>query len=293
MISIIIPLYNKINRIEYTIKSILCQTIQDFEIVVVNDGSTDQSELVVEKIRDTRIRLINQVNGGPSKARNTGVSEAKGEWILFLDADDELLPNALSVFKSLTLRYPKGKCFACNFYSRRNGKKRLYSYSYSEKIIENPFMAWSFHRLFPRTGASLFHKGVTNDFCFNEKYRRYEDAEWLFRIMRKYWFVRCPIPVMVYNEDSAEASAKRMDIREDYLGNMDILSGTIGEKLAKYQLFKQAERLYPVEIESLYKNRWCFAEVLCLALLYQATKVPSSFGSFAKRIGKHLGLDRV
>ena len=191
MVSIIIPLYNKKGKIEHTIQSILCQTTQNFEIVIVNDGSTDQSEQVVEKIRDNRIRLVNQANGGPSKARNTGILEAKGDWILFLDADDDLLPNALSVFVSLTERDPKEKCFACNFYLERNGQKRLYSYSYSEKIIENPFMAWSFHCLFPRTGASLFHKEITKDFLFNEKYRRYEDAEWLFRIMRKYQFVRC------------------------------------------------------------------------------------------------------
>ena len=98
MISVIIPLYNKEPIIERSLQSVLSQDYDDFEVVVVNDGSTDRSADIVRSINDPRIRLIEQENGGPSKARNTGTKSARGEWILFLDADDELLPGALNYF---------------------------------------------------------------------------------------------------------------------------------------------------------------------------------------------------
>ena len=98
MISVVIPLYNKEASIAQSLKSVLSQEYDDFEVVIVDDGSTDESVGVVEAINDPRIRLIKQENGGPSKARNTGVKNAKGEWILFLDADDELEPDALEYF---------------------------------------------------------------------------------------------------------------------------------------------------------------------------------------------------
>ena len=80
MFSVVIPLYNKELSIKNTIQSVLNQTFQDFEIVVVNDGSTDNSLHVLKEIDDTRIRIINKTNGGVSSARNRGIKEAKFRW---------------------------------------------------------------------------------------------------------------------------------------------------------------------------------------------------------------------
>ena len=88
MISVVIPLYNKEKYIKRAIESVLNQTFQKFEIIVVNDGSTDKSAEIVQNIKDPRIRLINQKNAGVSAARNRGIQEAKYEYIAFLDADD-------------------------------------------------------------------------------------------------------------------------------------------------------------------------------------------------------------
>ena len=105
MISIIIPLYNKEQSIEKTISSVLFQTFGQFELIIVDDGSTDQSVTVVKKIDDKRIRLVEKANGGVSSARNRGVLESSYEWIAFLDADDlwhkDFLRNIVNVINSV------------------------------------------------------------------------------------------------------------------------------------------------------------------------------------------------
>lgn len=106
MISVIIPLYNKENSIKSTIESVLAQTYTDFEIVVVDDGSTDNSVSVVQEFSDRRVRIINKVNGGVSSARNEGILAAKGEYIAFLDGDDLWHPLYLETLNQLILDYP-------------------------------------------------------------------------------------------------------------------------------------------------------------------------------------------
>src|SRR4030042_1780272 len=96
--SIIIPIYNRERFIARAINSCLKQDFEDFEIIVVDDGSTDKSVDVVKGYTDTRIKLIcHEVNRGVGPARNTVVKLATGEWVVFLDSDDELLPGALSL----------------------------------------------------------------------------------------------------------------------------------------------------------------------------------------------------
>lgn len=94
-VSVVVPLYNKVAYIRRALDSIASQTFSDFEVIVVDDGSTDGSAGVAEGYLDPRFRLLSQSNRGPGDARNKGLAEAKGEVIAFLDADDEWLPNYL------------------------------------------------------------------------------------------------------------------------------------------------------------------------------------------------------
>ncbi|MAL60754.1 MAG: hypothetical protein CMC14_11985 [Flavobacteriaceae bacterium] len=96
MISVIIPLYNKERFIGETIQSVLNQSFADFELILINDGSTDKSEAVVKTFNDPRIRYKSIANSGVSVARNTGIELAKFPWIAFLDADDWWAPSFLS-----------------------------------------------------------------------------------------------------------------------------------------------------------------------------------------------------
>ena len=93
MFSVIIPLYNKEKSVSSTLQSVLNQTFKKFEVIVVDDGSTDGSYDVVKQFKDERIRLIQKENGGVSSARNRGIQETKYDHVAFLDADDVWEPN--------------------------------------------------------------------------------------------------------------------------------------------------------------------------------------------------------
>jgi len=125
MFSVIIPLYNKERHIEETIQTVLNQTFTKFEIIVVNDGSTDNSLEVVQSIKCDKIRVINQKNQGVSVARNEGVKRAKYNYLLFLDADDGLMPNYFSELTDLINEFPNAGLYATNFCSYKSKFKRM------------------------------------------------------------------------------------------------------------------------------------------------------------------------
>lgn len=124
LFSIIIPLYNKEPYIIKTIQQVLRQTIQSFEIIVINDGSTDHGKDKVSSITDNRVRLINQDNQGVSAARNRGIKEARGKYICFLDADDVWNEDFLKVTYDLFLNFPEAK-MACPSYRVSYGKRMV------------------------------------------------------------------------------------------------------------------------------------------------------------------------
>lgn len=122
MISVVIPLYNKEQSISSTLESVLVQTYKDFEIVVVDDGSTDNSADVVRAIVDDRIVFISQENQGVSAARNTGIFAAKGEYVAFLDGDDLWHPEYLKTLVQLISDYPNATLYGIG-YSKINDNK--------------------------------------------------------------------------------------------------------------------------------------------------------------------------
>lgn len=99
MISVIVPVYNTEPYLARCINSILNQSFSDFELLLIDDGSTDGSEVICDTYtaKDKRVRVFHKENGGVSSARNWGLQEAKGEWVCFVDSDDELLPYGLEI----------------------------------------------------------------------------------------------------------------------------------------------------------------------------------------------------
>lgn len=125
--SVVIPLYNKEHYIEKTLHSVLKQTCQDFEVIVVDDGSSDQSLEAAKRVRSDKIRIVSQENQGVAVARNTGIYQAKGEYIAFLDADDEWHENYLETIDALTGSYPQSDIFVTAYEVDLGKGKKNYS----------------------------------------------------------------------------------------------------------------------------------------------------------------------
>ena len=125
-VTVVMPLYNKEADVGRSIESVLRQTVSDYELVVVNDGSTDNGPEIVRSINNNRIRIIHQENSGVSAARNRGIYEARSDLIAFLDADDEWKPTFLETILNLKENFPTCSVFATNYlYREMNGKYRL------------------------------------------------------------------------------------------------------------------------------------------------------------------------
>lgn len=127
LFSIVIPLFNKEKSIARTLSSVLNQTEQEFELIIVNDGSTDRSVSIVQNLLGVNQgRIINQKNAGESAARNRGVLEARTNLIAFLDADDEWDPNFLSSIGKLMEDFPEADIFGSSYYIKnRIGTRKL------------------------------------------------------------------------------------------------------------------------------------------------------------------------
>lgn len=138
--SVVIPLYNKEHYIAETIKSVLSQTFDDYEIIVVDDGSKDNSYKVAKTISSERIRIIQQTNKGVAVARNTGIENAKGDYIAFLDADDFWYSNYLETIDSLITRYEHCDIFVSS-YRVVMGKGK---YHYSAHLSDTPTLLESY-----------------------------------------------------------------------------------------------------------------------------------------------------
>jgi glycosyltransferase involved in cell wall biosynthesis len=125
VISVIVPAFNVGNYIAQLLRSLAAQTLADFEAIVVDDGSTDHTSEVVGAQADARIRLIGQANQGVSIARNTGLSAARGEFVIFLDGDDLLHPRALERLSTALVQQPEAVAAYGTFIKiRENGDRQ-------------------------------------------------------------------------------------------------------------------------------------------------------------------------
>jgi glycosyltransferase involved in cell wall biosynthesis len=164
--SIIIPLYNKAQFIEETLQSVIDQDFLDFEIIIIDDGSTDDSVKIVKQFNDPRIVLITQENVGVSEARNNGISIAKGTYIALIDADDFWYSNHLTALKHQINQFPDAGLY-CNKYevylSEHTKRKAEFNFNYNtECLIVKDYFRASIINSVAWTSAVAFSKDKFN-----------------------------------------------------------------------------------------------------------------------------------
>jgi len=209
--SVVIPLYNKEKSIANTIKSVLNQTYRNFELIIVNDGSTDSSLNVVQSINDDRIKIIDKENGGVSSTRNHGIKEAKYDWIAFLDGDDEWLPNFLSEMNLLITRYPDCNIFAANYYISSGRAKFTASENSDVVPIFDNYFELAMHLPIITSSSVVIRKGSFDEVSgFNTKYTHGEDLDLWARLYKKYKQIILSRKELVIYNHSAENRASNV-----------------------------------------------------------------------------------
>lgn len=227
MISVIIPLYNKAASIASTLECVRSQSFADWEAVVVDDGSTDGSGDIVNTINDSRIRLIHQQNAGVSAARNRGIQEAKGEFIAFLDADDEWDKEYLATQYELTKKYPDCDVFAMNYEFRDiNGKKtstiiNKSPFNGEDGVLSNYFEVASCSHPPLWTSAVMVRKSTFQNIeGFPLGIKSGEDLLTWARLACRYKIAYCKTPLAVFNVDGYDTKEKpkRIPAEVDVVG---------------------------------------------------------------------------
>jgi glycosyltransferase involved in cell wall biosynthesis len=232
LFSVIIPLYNKAAYIERAIQSVLSQTFQEFELIVVDDGSTDNSfvqlSVVIQQLSVDapeiykKVRVIQQQNKGVSTARNNAVKLAKYDYIAFLDADDSWEPTYLEEMNSLIAAHPKAGIYGSSYLIVKNGKKRIASIGVDAKIesgLINYCQVYSKTLCMPLTSIStILPKYIfINENGFKPNLKLGEDFDLWIRVATKY-------PVAFLNKPLAS-----------YHQDVDLSNRAIGEKLYQPQ----------------------------------------------------------
>ena len=189
--SVVIPLYNKAPYVRKALESVIAQTYQNFELMVVDDGSTDGSTLIVDEflngIENIKHRFIKQENLGVSIARNNGVAHSDGDYIAFLDADDWWDCTYLERMAQFINEYPDAGLYACNYYYHKNNKNLIRVSQISTGYINYPKVYYDIFAMPVWTGATIIPRSVFLDVNgFNPQLWMSEDFDLWIRIALKY-----------------------------------------------------------------------------------------------------------
>ncbi len=236
--SIVVPVYNKQDYLKLTLQSVLAQKFIDYEILVIDDGSTDNSVALVKQFTDTRIKLIQQKNAGVSVARNCGISHATGDWVCFLDADDWYHPDYLTELAVMSDTYPTHKIIATRFVPMPDQpnwapvawvhQQRDYEQIYNlpaRWLKSTPFFTSSI--AIKRTTLLAMQP------CFASGEASGEDLDLWFRLAENYPIVLLQQPLVVYRTQVANGLSvtSHQSVSAPYLARMVQRAQTLSTEL--------------------------------------------------------------
>lgn len=201
MISVILPVYNGEKYVSSAIESVLKQSETDFELIIVDDGSTDATWDVIQTYTyDGRIRVHHQENAGPGRARNQAMSLAHGDYFAFIDADDAYMPDKLKMQKSVLDQNPNVSVVWGNYYLANSSMEiiRIVSPDYTTNRREN-LLAYMLFRNVITTPHFMFRRECyENGFRYKEDIRHNEDYFLILRLLEQYDFYYIDTPLYVY-----------------------------------------------------------------------------------------------
>ena len=181
LVSVVIPSYNRAGTVEKAIRSVLAQTYRSLELILVDDGSKDDTQAVVEAIGDSRIRYVYQENAGACAARNHGAALAKGDIIAFHDSDDTWHPDKLEKQVRAMEQYDADVVIGKLLMIQPDGTKTLYP-----KRIGEGFVSPSDDLFGIGTQTILARRRVLDAVRFDSSFPRYQDLDWMVRAVGKF-----------------------------------------------------------------------------------------------------------
>lgn len=265
--SIIIPVHNSESTIQRCIKSVQDQLIQNFEIIIIDDGSVDQSVAIVEKlvVDDVRIRLIRKTNGGVASARNAGIELIKGDYVLFVDSDDHLDPRYLQTFSDLLQIYPHALIYQSfiSEYENCSEPEVLPRKYYNSQEVSKALILLEKHRCLGGACNKIFNAEIIkeNNLRFNEQLHYGEDKiftlQYLQFVNQIYLSDTC---YYVYNRSSKNSLSKKHHKSEGL--------SLFAEQ--EYRLFLECARRFPDEIlTNVIKTRYSSFSKYVLLSMYR------------------------
>jgi len=258
--SIVIPVFNSAPFILRCMNSLIVQSFKDFEVIIINDGSTDDSLNLIENFKllhhHLNLSIVSQANKGRSSARNIGIAKSRGEFVCFLDADDEFKPNHLYFFNTAIEKNPHIDCFFADsevvreddLWNKYDGylARLLQRGVYWEKKENYVYFDQNFPRmlvkgsLIPMCSTAIRKKVFIQDKCFNENFSIAEDFELWFRLSFKYKFLAIDekLSTVHHHQDNSIHPSnqyvtvkKQLDVTQHILNNYQITDSTITKAL--------------------------------------------------------------
>ena len=211
--SVVIPAYNYGHCLERAVKSVLTQDYPHFEVLVIDDGSTDNTLEVMERLVSESagpLRCLTQRNRGPAATRARGVEETSNEWLIFLDADDELCAGALSAFASSVRAHPQTKLVIAGHYALTEGKVVSVPPGPVGDDRERNFALYLNKKIQFSNGASAIHREAFATVDFREELRHTEDMPVFAHLLACYAAVALPEPLLNVHK---HPDSRRNDLR--------------------------------------------------------------------------------
>lgn len=240
LFSIIIPTYNRATIISRAIQSVVDQSYSNWELIIVDDGSSDNTLEKVESFNDKRIKYYYKINEERSIARNFGIDNASGIYICFLDDDDYYIPEFLEEFyKKITRENCPIGFFMCNDYTEINGKK-VPDKTPTKHLNNSPRLLWN---LQTSIETLMIHRDILINEKFNDRFIYGEDLHLIIRISLKYPFflLNQALCVNVFHPDQSTLKKFESNLRKNAINSIEFMEDLILQNESIFEYIPQNE----------------------------------------------------